>query len=130
MAVNLIEAAIGRDAFELLCAWVGGGDYSIPSSVDSPQAVELGQRIGPHSAAALIRWGAGGRIYVPYLHTVELRRRRADLIALRERGHTIAEIARAYRYTGRYTERSVIALLSITEINEGEELQADQLSLV
>lgn len=122
-AVNLIEEVIGREAFERLCAWVGGGDYSIPADPDSSQAKALGAQIGAVAAEALIAWGAGGRVYVPYLYAVELGRRRAEILSLRERGATIAEIARSYRYTGRYTERQIIALLIAPALDAGEALQ-------
>jgi hypothetical protein len=111
MGMNIIEEAIGRDAYELLCAWAGGGDYCIPSQVESGQAAALAEHIGREAAHALIRWGAGGRVYVPNQHSHERQRRQADILARREAGATIPEIARSYRYSGRYTERQILALL-------------------
>lgn len=131
MKVNLIEEVIGREAFELLCSWAGGSDLDIPRNIDLSSGQKLAQAIGAHAARALIAWGAGGRVYVPYLYVMELQRRQRDVRALRAQGLTFREIARTYRYTGRYTDRQLIALctVEIDSSTKGEALQAAQIPL-
>lgn len=86
----------------------GGGDYNIPSNV----TLELENAIGKQYAIRLVKWGGGSRIYVPAMALIEREIRRKEVKALREQGLTLREIAKQYRYIGRYTERQIWAILN------------------
>ncbi|CAK0754037.1 putative Mor transcription activator domain-containing protein [Gammaproteobacteria bacterium] len=110
--MNEIERIIGQEAFEKLCAHYGGLDMCIPHSIDTQNGHYLTDIIGKEATEALINWGGSSRVYVPALHEAKLQKRREDILSLRERGKTIAEIAREYRFVGRYSERQVATILA------------------
>lgn len=109
---NLIEDIIGHDAYLDLCAWCGGTNYYVPSDSEDHNGLKLERAIGRPGARRLVDWAGGSIIYVPSRYVVELYRRRDEINVLRRRGKTVQEIAREYRYEGRYTERQIWRLLS------------------
>ncbi len=113
--VNEIERVIGVTAYRRLGLAVGGCDYRIPSCSDCELGAALIDTVGHDSAMRLIKWGGGSRIYIPYSRTEEVDQRRLTLREMRARGMTVAEIAKTFRFEGRYTERQVYALLAATE---------------
>lgn len=108
---NLIEDVIGRDAYLDLCAWCGGTSYYVPSDSEDANGLRLEHAIGRPGARRLVEWAGGSVIYVPSRYAAEIARRRDEIAALRKRGKTVQEIAREYRYEGRYTERQIWAIL-------------------
>ncbi len=110
--MNLIESCIGNEAFIKLCAWVGGGDYYVPSAKMTAQACILGSTIGEVAADKLMAWAGGSRIYVPFPEDVEIAARRERLIEMRNRGMTLLEISLAFEYTTRYSVKQISRLLA------------------
>lgn len=110
--VNLIEETIGTEAFKKLCAWVGGGDYYVPSVRMTAQACILGTTIGNDAADKLMEWAGGSRIYVPTSDEVGIESRREHIKELRGRGMTLAEIALSFEYRARYSVKQISRLLS------------------
>jgi hypothetical protein len=115
MPVNEIERVIGKPAYHRLGMAVGGCDYHIPSCSDCEIGAALIDTVGHEAAMRLIKWGGGSRVYIPYSRTGEVDQRRLTLREMRARGMTISEIARTFRFEGRYTERQIYALLAATE---------------
>jgi hypothetical protein len=127
MATNEIERVIGNEAYLRLCAAVGGCDYQIPTVAFSELGDALVEMIGRVAAKQLIEWGSGSRIYVPYSRAREIDQRRLTLIEMRARGMSAAEIAREYRYEGRYTERQVYAILAASSAEAVQDAQSTRL---
>lgn len=111
-AENLIEEVIGRDAYMELCAWCGGTTFYVPSDPENAQGLELERAIGAVAARRLIRWAGSSLVYVPSRFTAELIKRRDEIMALRNTGKTVQEIARSYTYQGRYTERQLWRIIN------------------
>lgn len=109
---NLIEDIIGHDAYIDLCAWCGGVNYYVPSDAENKQGLELERAIGHAAARRLVDWAGGSVIYVPSRFAAELLKRRDEIMALRNRGKTVQEIARSYSYEGRYTERQLWRMIN------------------
>lgn len=111
---NMIDDILGRAAYLALCGWTGGVNYYVPSAPDSLQGRELAQAIGEAGARKLIDWAGGSVIYVPNRLAADLIVRQRDVFALRATGKTVQEIARAYRYEGRYTERQIWRFMALS----------------
>jgi hypothetical protein len=109
---NLIERIIGREAYLALCDWSGGISLYVPSSLDTASGQHLCEEIGQEAADKLVQWAGGSTIAVPSRNDHAISRRRRELRTMRRRGMTVQEIARIYRYEGRYTERQIYRLLS------------------
>ena len=109
---NLIERIIGREAYLTLCDWSGGISLYVPSSLDTASGQHLVEELGHDAAIRLIQWAGGSTIAVPSRNEQAIQRRRRELAVMRRRGMTVQEIARIYRYEGRYTERQIYRLLS------------------
>lgn len=114
-ADNVLPELIGPAAFARLCERYGGGDLQLPRSLDAPSARTLVDVLGEAGARALIDWGGGSRFYVPHGYRDRPEFRAAVVRELYAAGMTMPEIARSYRYSGRYTERQVTQILAMTE---------------
>lgn len=110
MSTELLRV-LGAEALEALCERWGGADLTLPQRPEGTTFDALARALGQPAAAALVAWGGGCAIYVPQLDHARRERRRQEVQALRARGLTLAEIARTYRYEGRYTERQIRSLL-------------------
>lgn len=119
-----ISEVIGPRAFAILTAAVGGCDYNIPSSLDTPEGVALCEMIGAEDAARFVAWGGGARVYLPYSRDAILMERAMTIVELAGRGVPIPEIARTFRYVGRYSERQIRMILAAAR-RAPEAYQAD-----
>jgi len=113
--MNEIERVIGELAYRRLSESLGGCDYSIPSTMECDAAAALSQAVGHDAAVLLVKWGGGARIYIPYSRADDVFQRSLTIREMRNRGMSVQEIARTFRFEGRYTERQVYALLASTE---------------
>jgi Mor family transcriptional regulator len=110
--MNLIEETIGSDAFRLLREWVGGTDYYVPQKLITEQATVLSMKIGHSAAQKLMEWAGGSRIYVVSSEEHEIEKRRDDIRGMRNRGMTLNEISRIFRFEARYSVKQISRLLS------------------
>lgn len=108
---NLIERIIGREAYLALCAWSGGISLYVPSTVETASGKHIAEEIGIEAAEKLIQWAGGSTIAVPSRNARTIEKRQREIKTMRRRGMTVQEIARIYRYEGRYTERQIYRLL-------------------
>jgi len=113
--MNEIERVIGAPAFRRLSEALGGCDYTVPSTIEGEAGAALLQAAGREAALLLIKWGGGARIYIPYSREMDVYQRKLTIREMRSRGLPVREIARQFRFEGRYTERQIYALLASTE---------------
>jgi Mor family transcriptional regulator len=109
---NLIEDAIGRDAYVALTAEFGGTSLYIPHKVTSESGRALAAIIGQKATQKLIAWAGGSSIAVPKRDHIERAHRKDELLRLRRRGLTVQEISRRYWYPARLSERQIYRLLN------------------
>lgn len=112
------DELIGPEAWRKLVARWGGGDYCVPKSIDSRNGANLVDVVGRTAAQRLIGYAGGERIYVHASKTEILDARAEEILSMRARGMTIAEIA-AVEWPMRYTQRLIYYLL------DRAKLQAD-----
>ena len=108
---NLIERIIGREAYLALCEWTGGISLYVPACIESDGGQDIVREIGRDAAEKLTEWAGGTSIAVPSRNDAAIERRRREIRTMRRRGMTVQEIARIYRYEGKYTERQIYNLL-------------------
>lgn len=109
---NLLEQTLGQEPFAQLVAHAGGTDYEVPERLDCPRGQELAEWIGDTAAAKLIDYAGGDTVYVKACHNDALRARYVDILRLRRKGLTPAQIARSYTFQARYTERQIWAIVA------------------
>jgi hypothetical protein len=109
--VNLVEEVIGTEAFRLLRDWAGGGDFYVPLNLQS-QIEALEGKIGEEPARRLMAWAGGSRIYIISSEEYEIEKRKDELRAMRNRGMTLEEISRNFRFESRYSIRQISRLLT------------------
>jgi hypothetical protein len=116
-----LSRLLGQDALNVLMAEVGGTDWDVPAHSATKRGQALCELLGDGPATRLMAECGGCRVYVGYDYDRVLRTRQAEMLAMREGGKSIDEIAREYRYTGRYTSRNVREVL-----NHGREVRLNQ----
>jgi hypothetical protein len=112
--MNYLEghARIGRSAWNLLVAHYGGSELDVPTNSQSSAGKRLAEQIGQDAAADLIAYAAGDRLYIAEGWEQILASRYERIVAMHSAGQTPSEIARAFVFTGRYSERNIRMILA------------------
>lgn len=109
---NILKEILTVGELELLCNAYGGADLYIPNPGSTALIAAIAERIGQAAVDKLVAWARGSKIYIPRNLSNAVDRRHLDVRIMHKSGMKITEIARAYEFTSRYSERQISNIIS------------------